>query len=237
MVEIGEMPILWHIMKFYSSYGHHEFIICCGYKGYMIKEYFSNYFLRKADVTFDLKGNTMDIHTNDVEPWKVTLVDTGESTMTGGRIKRVQPFVGNERFFLTYGDGLSDVNLDELVKFHEAQEVMLTLTAIQPPGRFGAFSLESGENRIGNFREKPRSDGHEMAWINGGFFVAEPDVFDLIEGDSTVWERSPMERMAHEEELAAFRHKGFWQPMDTLRDKQVLEELWKEGNAPWRNWS
>ncbi len=236
MVEIGDMPILWHIMKLYSAQGFNEFIICCGYKGYMIKEYFANYYLRRSNVTIDMKSNTLDVINNNMEPWKITLIDTGESTMTGGRIKRVQEYVGDERFFLTYGDGLSDVNLNDLLEFHRKENVHLTLTAIQPPGRFGAFSLDSGSNLIDSFREKPKGDGHESAWINGGFFVAEPEVFDYIEGDQTVWEREPMEQMAHTGNLSAYRHTGFWQPMDTLRDKQMLEEIWNAGKAPWKVW-
>lgn len=234
LVEIGGKPILWHIMKMYSNYGHNEFIICCGYKGYMIKEFFSNYFLHQSDVTFDLKNNKMEIHDNNTEPWKVTLVDTGENSMTGGRVKRIQKYIGNETFFLTYGDGVSDVNFDELLDFHKEQKTYATLTAVQPPGRYGAFSLEADKKLITNFREKPKGDGYESAWINGGFFVLEPQIFDFIEGDQTIWEREPMENLAVLNKLAAFKHFGFWQSMDSLRDKNVLEEIWESGNIPWK---
>jgi glucose-1-phosphate cytidylyltransferase len=236
MVEVGEMPILWHIMKSYSAHGFNDFIICCGYKGYMIKEYFRDYFLRRSDITVDLRNNSVEVHNVASEPWKITMVDTGENTMTGGRIKRIQKFIGNERFFLTYGDGLCDVDFNQLLDFHTSQNVYATLTATQPPGRFGAFSLESGSNLIENFREKPKGDGHDTAWVNGGFFVAEPEVFDYIEGDSTIWEREPLEKLARSNKLAAFRHRGFWQPMDTLRDKMVLEEILNSGKAPWKKW-
>jgi glucose-1-phosphate cytidylyltransferase len=236
MVQIGSMPILWHIMKMYGSYGHTDFIICCGYKGHVIKKFFSDYFLRKVNVSFDLKNNSMEILSNNVEPWKVTLIDTGENTMTGGRLKRVREYVGNERFFLTYGDGVSDVDFDKLVDFHIKQKTLATLTAVQPPGRFGAFNLEPDNDLIENFREKPKGDTHGSAWINGGFFVLEPEVFDYIEGDKTVWEREPMENLAHAKRLAAYRHSGYWQNMDTLRDKNVLDKIWNEGNPPWKNW-
>lgn len=236
MVEIGGKPILWHIMKMYSSFGHNEFIICCGYKGYMIKEYFANYFLQTSNVTFDLKNNTMEIHEHRTEPWKVTLVETGENTMTGGRIKRIKEYIDRNTFFLTYGDGVSDVNMDDLLKFHKSQKSFATLTAVQPPGRFGAFNLDSNNPKVHSFREKPKGDGHETAWINGGFFVLEPEIFDLIEGDATVWEREPMENLAQNNELSAYRHDGFWQSMDSLRDKNLLEELWQNGNAPWKKW-
>ena len=240
LVEIGEMPILWHIMKMYAAYGHNDFIICCGYKGYMIKEFFSNYYLKSSDVTFDLKNNKMELHSNSVEPWKVTLIDTGDNSMTGGRVKRVKDYIGNETFFLTYGDGVSDVNIKELLKFHKEQKTYATLTAVQPPGRYGAFNLESKQKLITSFREKPTGDdsehGQEVAWINGGFFVLEPEIFDYIEGDLTVWERDPMEKLATENQLSAYKHAGFWQSMDSLRDKQVLVEIWESGNAPWKVW-
>ncbi len=233
MVEIGGMPILWHIMKIYTAYGINDFIICCGYKGYVIKEYFANYFLHKSDVTFDLKHNTTHFHHNGAEPWKVTLVDTGDATMTGGRIKRVREYIGNEPFCCTYGDGVTDVNINKLIQFHREQNVLATLTAVQSPGRFGAFRLEEGEYRIASFREKPQEEG---VWINGGFFVLEPAVFDYIQDDSTVWEREPLKNLAQDGMLAAFRHEEFWHPMDTLRDKMVMEELWAHGKAPWKVW-
>jgi glucose-1-phosphate cytidylyltransferase len=236
MVEIGGKPILWHIMKTYAAHGVSDFVICCGYKGYMIKEYFANYFLHTADVTFDLRENRMEIHRAASEPWKVTLIDTGEATMTGGRIRRVREYVGNETFCLTYGDGVGDVDITRLLAYHSAQGALATLTAVQPPGRFGAFTLGDEQSRVHSFKEKPQGDG-EGAYINGGYFVLEPQVFDYIEGDSTVWEREPMERLAHEGHLAAYRHSGFWQPMDTLRDKNLLEDLWRSGRAPWKVWS
>jgi glucose-1-phosphate cytidylyltransferase len=233
MVEIGNRPILWHIMKIYSAHGINEFIICCGYKGHMIKEYFSNYYLHHADVTFDMRENRMTVHHTKIEPWQVTLVDTGENTMTGGRIKRIQPYVGNETFCLTYGDGVSDVDIRALLAYHREQGVTVTLTAVQPPGRFGAFSLSEGQTLIESFKEKPKGDG---AYINGGFFVVEPAAFDLIAGDETVWEREPLEQLAQRGQLAAYRHHGFWHPMDTLRDKNYLEGLWQSGQAPWKIW-
>ena len=236
LVEIGGMPIIWHIMKMYSSYGHHEFIICCGYKGNMIKEFFANYFLHHSDVTFDIKNNKMKIHSNNIEPWNVTLIDTGENSMTGGRIKRIKEYLDNETFFLTYGDGVSDVNFDSLLKFHKEQSTFATLTAVQQPGRYGAFNLESNNPKISHFREKPKGDGRDTAWINGGFFVLEPEIFDYIEGDSTVWEREPMENLAKEHHLSAFKHEGYWQSMDSLRDKTVLENNWQSGNPPWKKW-
>lgn len=237
LVEVGGMPILWHIMKMYSHYGHNEFIICCGYKGYMIKEFFADYFLRHSDVTFDIKNNKMKIHTNDIEPWQVTLIDTGENSMTGGRIKRIKKYVGDETFFLTYGDGVCDVDFNELLDFHNERKAYATLTAVQQPGRYGAFSLESGNDKITNFREKPKGDGHDTAWINGGFFVLEPEIFDYIEGDDTTWEREPMEALAQENQLNAFKHDGYWQSMDSLRDRTVLENIWEEGTPPWKKWS
>jgi len=233
MVEVGEKPILWHIMKIYSSYGLNDFIICCGYKGDVIKEYFSNYYLQKSDVTFDLKNNKMEIHQNDVEPWKVTLVDTGLGTMTGGRLKRVSKYIGEDTFCMTYGDGVSDINIRKLIQFHKNQKVLATLTAVQPPGRFGTFNLGFQETKISSFKEKPDGDG---AWINGGFFVLEPEVFEYIEGDSTVWEKEPLESLAGKGNLSAFKHNGFWQPMDTLRDKNVLEKLWSSETTPWKIW-
>jgi glucose-1-phosphate cytidylyltransferase len=260
MVEIGGHPILWHIMKLFSAHGINDFIICCGYKGYMIKEYFSKYWLHMSDVTFDLKNNglkvhikeyfskywlhmsdvTFDlknnglkVHQNNVEPWKVTLIDTGEGTMTGGRIKRVKDYIGNESFCLTYGDGVASLNISELIKFHLQQKTLTTLTAVQAPGRFGALALKKDEDTITTFREKPLGDG---AWINGGFFVCEPAVIDYISDDSTVWEQEPLQNLARDGMLSAFKHDGFWHPMDTLRDKNVLEELWQSGEAPWKVW-
>ena len=233
MVEIGGKPILWHIMKIYSAFGIDDFIICCGYKGHMIKEYFAHYFLYHSDVTFDLRNNQMKVHQNGVEPWKVTLIDTGESTMTGGRLKRVGEYIGDETFCLTYGDGVSDINISELISFHHKQETLATMTAVQPPGRFGTFSIAEGETKISAFREKPQIAG---AWINGGYFVLEPGVLEYIEDDSTVWEREPLERLARDGMLSAYKHKGYWHPMDTLRDKTVLEDLWQSGRVPWRVW-
>ncbi|AIQ26372.1 glucose-1-phosphate cytidylyltransferase [Paenibacillus sp. FSL H7-0737] len=231
MVEIGGSPMLWHIMKVYSSYGINEFIICLGYKGYLIKEFFANYYMHTSDVTFDFRTNEMQIHKNNSESWKVTLVDTGEHTLTGGRLKKVQQYVGDEAFCFTYGDGLSDVNILELVDFHKHENHLATVTAVRPPGRFGAFEFH--KNEIIGFQEKPMGDGN---WINGGFFVLEPEVFDLISGDNTTWEEEPMEKLAKSGELSAFMHEGFWQPMDTLRDKNKLEEMWNTGTAPWKVW-
>ncbi len=231
MIEIGGRPVLWHIMKSYSAHGIHDFIICLGYKGYMIKEYFANYFLHMSDITIDLKHNQVETHQNSAEPWRVTLVDTGDGTMTGGRIKRVRQYLDNENFCLTYGDGVSDVDIGALVAFHKAQNTLATLTGVQPPGRFGALNM--AENKITSFQEKPQGDG---GWINGGFFVLSPKVIDYIDGDATVWEREPMERLAREGELSAYLHRGFWQPMDTLRDKNHLEELLASGKAPWKTW-
>jgi len=233
MVEIGDKPIVWHIMKMYSTYGINEFIICCGYKGYFIKEYFLNYCLQVSDVTIDLKKNQTQVHQNGSEDWKVTLIDTGEKTMTGGRLKRVKDYIGDETFCFTYGDGVSDINIDELVSFHKREKTLATLTAVQPPGRFGAFKLSHNHNKITEFHEKPQGDG---AMINGGFFVLEPDVIDYIKDDTVVWEKEPMEKLAHENMLTAYRHYGFWEPMDTLRDKIYLEGLWTSGNAPWKVW-
>jgi len=235
MVEIGSRPILWHIMKIYSAYDINDFVICCGYKGYIIKEYFANYFLHMSDVTFDMKKNSMEVHQNNAEPWRVTVVDTGENTMTGGRLKRVKDYIGNETFCATYGDGVGDIDINALTAFHYEQKALATLTAVQPPGRFGAFTLETEQTLITSFKEKPRGGG-EGAWVNGGFFVLEPEVLDYIDGDSIMWEREPMERLAEGNHLAAYRHHGFWQPMDTLRDKHFLEELWQKGEAPWKIW-
>jgi len=231
MIEIGGKPIIWHIMKIYSSYGINDFIICCGYKGYIIKEYFSNYFMHMSDITIDLQKNCMEIHEGYAEPWRVTLVDTGEKTMTGGRLKRVQKFIGNEPFCFTYGDGVSNVNIAELIQFHKEQGRLATLTAVQPPGRFGSMDFE--ESSVKRFTEKPQGDG---SWINGGFFVLDPKVIDLIDGDECTWERLPMETLANENQLSAYKHAGFWQPMDTLRDKNKLEELWETNKAPWKIW-
>lgn len=236
MVEIGGKPILWHIMKIYSHHGINDFIICCGYKGYVIKEYFSNYFLHMSDVTFDMGKNQMEVHKKNAEDWRITLVDTGEGTMTGGRIKRIQPYVDGECFCLTYGDGVCDLDIKKSVEFHKANQAVVTLTAVQQPGRFGAFTLGSEESKISSFREKPKGDGHDNAWINGGFFVVEPEAFDFIAGDNTVWEKEPLEKLAESKQLMAYRHLGFWQPMDSLRDKNVLEDLWKSGSAPWKVW-
>lgn len=233
MVEVGGQPILWHIMKIYSAHGINDFIICCGYKGYVIKEYFANYFLRMSDVTFDMRFNQMNIHSGYAEPWRVTLVDTGENSMTGGRLRRVREHIGNETFCFTYGDGVSDVNITELVEFHRQQSTLATLTAVQPQGRFGAIALGEEQTKITQFHEKPVGDG---AWINGGYFVLEPEVIDYVEGDSTVWEQEPLQKLAHMGQLSAYKHAGFWQPMDTLKDKNYLEELWKKGNAPWKTW-
>lgn len=232
MVEIGGKPILWHIMKIYSFYGIKDFIICCGYKGYMIKEYFANYFLHMSDVTFDLANNSIDIHQNSSEPWKVTLVDTGEATSSGGRLKRVREYIGgDECFCFTYGDGVADINLDELIEFHLQQGREATLTAVSPPGRFGALSLQ--DNLVKKFQEKPMGDG---GLINGGFFVLSPKVIDRIDGDETVWEQQPLLSLTKDDQLAAFVHRGFWHPMDTLRDKNRLEQLWQSNEAPWKTW-
>lgn len=233
MVEIGGKPLLWHIMKIYSAHGIKEFVVCCGYKGYLIKEYFANYFLHMSDVTFDMEHNKMEVHQRYAEPWKVTLVDTGESTMTGGRLKRVADYVKDEEAFcFTYGDGVGDVNITELIAFHREQKVLATLTATIPPGRFGALDIEG--NKVNSFREKPKGDG---GVINGGFFVLSPKVIDYIADDMAIWEREPLERLAEEGNLAAYRHNAFWQPMDTLRDKMHLEDLWQSGRAPWKIWS
>lgn len=236
MVEIGGKPILWHIMKIYAQHGLNEFIICLGYKGFMIKEYFSNYFLHTSDVTFDLEQNTMHVHKKNSEPWKVTLIDTGENTMTGGRVRRIAEYLGNEAFCLTYGDGVSNVNISELIKFHKSQNALATLTAVQQEGRFGAFTLGSDETYVNTFKEKPKGDGVDNAWINGGFFVVEPEALNYISDDSTVWEKEPMEILAKTGKLAAYRHSGFWMPMDTIRDRNVLQEMWDAQKAPWKVW-
>ena len=233
MVEIGGKPILWHIMKMYSAHGFKDFIICCGYKGYMIKEYFANYFLHMSDVTFDMvNNNSMQIHQQHAEPWKITLIDTGENTLTGGRLKRVSQYLGNGDFCFTYGDGLGDVDLTKLISFHRAHGKLASITAVQSPGRFGALDLDG--NSVRNFVEKPHGDG---MYINGGFFVLSPKVIELIDDDNTIWEKKPLEALSSSGQLQAFRHSGFWQPMDTMRDKQHLEELWATGKAPWKMWS
>ncbi|HCU04868.1 MAG: glucose-1-phosphate cytidylyltransferase [Gammaproteobacteria bacterium GWE2_42_36] len=232
MVEIGGKPILWHVMKIYSTYGVTEFVICLGYKGYVIKEYFANYFLHMADVTFDMRNNSMQIHHQSAEPWKVTLVDTGDNTMTGGRLKRVKPYIENdESFCLTYGDGVGNVDIAAVIALHQKENRLATVTAMQPPGRFGA--LEFTGNQLTNFVEKPHGDG---GWINGGFFVLSPKVIDYIAGDATLWEQEPMRNLAKDGQMSVYFHDGFWQPMDTLREKQLLESLWASGKAPWKVW-
>lgn len=232
MIEIGGKPILWHIMKIFSHYGLHDFVICLGYKGYVIKEYFSNYFLHMSDVTYCMRENRMEVHQKYAEPWKITLVDTGETTMTGGRLKRIRQFIDNETFCFTYGDGLADINIQTLIDFHKKNGKKATLTAIQPPGRFGALHLDE-RNNVNVFKEKPIGDG---GWVNGGFFILDPEVFEYIDDDTTIWEESPLQKLASEQELLAYQHPGFWQAMDTLRDKNYLEELWKKQNAPWKIW-
>ena len=244
MVEVGGKPILWHILKLYSHFGINEFIICCGYKGYIIKEYFANYFLHTSDVTFDMADNSMEVHARKAEPWKVTLVDTGESTLTGGRLARVRAYLGDEPFCFTYGDGVADVDIGALIAFHRAEGRKATLTAVQPPGRFGSLAFDRG--RVLAFEEKPQGDGN---WINGGFFVLDPSVIDLVDGDQCTWEQKPLQTLAETGQLSAFHHSGFWQPMDTLRDsgfwqpmdtlrdRTLLEELWQSGQAPWKLWS
>ncbi len=232
MIEIGGKPILWHIMKSYAAHGINDFVVCCGYKGYMIKEYFANYFLHTSDVTFDLAKNTRQVHQNSSEPWKVTLVDTGEATMTGGRLKAVAEYLGNEDFCFTYGDGLADIDVGKLVACHRSSGKLATITAVQQPGRYGALEMKG--DRVAGFSEKPRGSGN---WVNGGFFVLSPKVLGYIEGPQTVWEREPLERLAKEGNLVAFPHEGFWQSMDTMRDRNLLEELWQSGRAPWKVWS
>lgn len=232
MIEIGGKPILWHIMKMYSSHGINDFVICCGYKGYVIKEYFANYFLHMSDVTFDMVGNEMEVHQQKAEPWRVTLVDTGEETMTGGRLKRVASYLKDEEAFcFTYGDGVSDVDLGKVIAFHKSHGKLATVTAVSPPGRYGALELDGG--RVKGFAEKPRGDG---GLINGGFFVLSPECIDTIEGDDVPWETAPLNEITRRGELMAYHHEGFWQPMDTLREKNLLEELWESGKAPWRTW-
>lgn len=231
MIEIGGKPILWHLMKIYSHYGINEFVICLGYKGYVIKEYFANYFLHMSDVTFDMEHNRMEVHEKNADPWRVTLIDTGTDTLTGGRLKRVKDYIGDETFCFTYGDGLADVNIKTLIQFHRDQGKAATLTAIQPPGRYGAVNING--NAVLDFQEKPAGDG---AWVNGGFFVLEPSVLDYIEGDLVSWESQPLQQLASENQLVAYRHQGFWLAMDTLRDKTQLEELWGR-NPPWKVWS
>ena len=232
MIEIGGKPIIWHIMKIYSAYGINDFIVCLGYKGYFVKEYFANYFLHMSDITLDMARNKMEVHQKGAEPWRVTLLDTGENTQTGGRLKRVKSYLGREPFCMTYGDGVADIDIAKLVAFHKKQGTLATVTAIQPPGRFGALKVNKS-NRITRFQEKPGGDG---GWINGGFFVLSPSVLDYVEGDGTIWESSPMESLASEGKLSAYKHHGFWHAMDTLRDKNYLEEMWGSGRAPWKIW-
>lgn len=233
MVEIGYRPILWHVMKIYSSHGVNDFIICCGYKGYVIKEYFANYFLHMSDVTFSMKDNTMKVHQNNAEPWTITLIDTGENTLTGGRLKRVRSYVqDDEAFCFTYGDGVGNINITELINFHKSHGKLATLTATRPPGRYGALILDS-KDQVEYFKEKPEGDG---SWINGGFFVLNPNVIDRIDDDQTSWESEPLAGLAKDGELFAYKHSGFWQPMDTLREKIILNDLWNDGVAPWKTW-
>jgi glucose-1-phosphate cytidylyltransferase len=234
MVAIGNKPILWHIMKIYSAHGLNDFIICLGYKGETIREYFADYFLNHSDVTYDLRNREVQVHRSEIEPWHVTLVDTGEKSMTGGRIKRIQDYIGNETFCLTYGDGVGDVNITELIEFHRNQKNLATLTAVHSPGRFGAFTLEEGNFKIMDFQEKPTQN---TTWINGGYFVLEPGIFDYIDGDDTVWEQKPMQKLSQDGMLNAYFHTGYWQNMDSLRDKEVLEEKWRSGNPPWKIWA
>jgi glucose-1-phosphate cytidylyltransferase len=231
MIDIGGKPVLWHILKIYSQHGINDFVICLGYKGYMVKEYFANYFLHTSDVTFDLVNNRMEVHHQHAEPWRVTLVDTGDHTQTGGRLKRVESYLDGETFCFTYGDGLADIDITAQLAFHKTKASLATMCAVQPPGRFGAINIE--DNRITRFEEKPSGDG---SWINGGFFILEPSVLDYIKGDATIWERDPLEALARDGQLSAYTHNGFWQPMDTLRDKLKLEELWQGGQAPWKAW-
>jgi glucose-1-phosphate cytidylyltransferase len=231
MIEIGGMPILWHIMKNYSHYGINDFVICCGYKGYVIKEYFANYFLHMSDVTFDIKNNKMEVHKKSAEPWKITLVDTGINTMTGGRLKKIESHLDNETFCFTYGDGISNVNISESLKIHKDKGTIATVTAVQPPGKFGRMNLKG--NSVEHFEEKPIGD---EGWINGGYFVLEPSVFKYLKNESTIWEREPLEELAKNKQLTAYKHTGFWHPVDTLWDKNYLENLWKENNVPWKIW-
>ncbi len=231
LVEIGGKPILWHIMKIYSSHNVNDFVICCGYKGYLIKEYFANYFLHMSDVTIDIKQNKMEVHNRFAEPWKVTLVDTGLETMTGGRLKRIKNYLDDETFCFTYGDGLSDIDITKMTAYHKNNKMLATVTAVQPPGRFGILGING--NNVTSLSEKPPGDGN---WINGGYFVLEPSVFDYLKDDTTIWERDPLERLAKENQLSAFKHTGFWQPLDTLREKNYLEEIWSSGKSPWKSW-
>jgi glucose-1-phosphate cytidylyltransferase len=231
MVEIGGKPILWHIMKLYSAHGINDFIVCLGYKGYIIKEFFANYFLHSSDVTIDLEKNSVEVHQNYAEPWRITLVDTGHHSQTGGRLKHIQSYINDDLFCMTYGDGVSDIDITALIAFHRKHERLATVTAIQPPGRWGLLDLN--EQKVSGFQEKPQGDG---GWINGGFFVLSPKVLDYISGDDMLWEKEPMTRLATEDELVAYRHQGFWQAMDTLRDKTYLEDLWQQGQAPWKIW-
>lgn len=235
MVEIGGRPILWHIMKIYAAHGINDFVICAGYKGYVIKEYFSNYFLHMSDLTFDMQNNSVEVHHKKAEPWRVTVIDTGETTMTGGRIKRIASFIPEDTFCVTYGDGIADINISHLIEFHKKSKATVTLTAVQPPGRYGALSFRADDSsKVVDFREKPVGDG---AWINGGFFVLNKSALDYIEsGDQTVWEREPLEKIAASQGLNAYKHRGFWQPMDTLRDRNDLQSLWESGKAPWKIW-
>lgn len=234
LIEIGSQPILWHIMKTYSMHGINDFIVCCGYKGNLIKEFFADYFRSHSDVTFDLRANQIEVHETRVEPWRVTCVDTGTDTMTGGRLRRVRPYLDEkEPFFLTYGDGVADLDIRKSLEFHQSHGRLATLTAVQPTGRFGVFSLTGNNTAVHSFTEKPEGDG---AWVNGGYFVLNPQVLEYIKGDHTVWEREPLEQLASEDNLRAFKHHGFWQPMDTLRDKMLLDNLWKQGRAPWCKW-
>ena len=234
LVEIGGKPILWHIMKIYAAHGLTDFVVCCGYKGHLIKRYFNDLFIQNSDLTIDLKTNQIEVHRTAAEPWRVTLVDTGETTMTAGRVSRIRQYVGREPFCLTYGDGVSNVDITSLIAFHREHGKLASVTAVQPPGRFGVFTLEEDDPTVSSFTEKPRGDG---AWINGGFFVLEPKIFDYIGGDDEMWEQEPMRRLAEAGELKAFRHTGFWHAMDTLRDKQVLQKMWEAGDAPWDIWS
>jgi glucose-1-phosphate cytidylyltransferase len=233
MVEIGGKPIIWHIMKLYSAHGINDFVIAAGYKSYILKEYFANYFLHMSDVTFDIGRNEMVTHSSAAEPWRVTIVETGDATMTGGRLKRVAEYLDGETFCMTYGDCVSDIDIGALVAFHREEGALATITAVQPPGRFGVLTLAEGQRRIAGFLEKPEGDG---AWVNGGFFVLEPAVIEAIDGDESIWEREPLERLATAGNVSAYRHSGFWQPMDTLRDRMVLEQLWESGSPPWRRW-
>ena len=231
MIKIGGMPILWHIMKIYSEQGFNDFIICLGYKGYIIKEFFANYRMHTSDMTFDLGKNQVEMHRSGTEPWRVTLIDTGEASMTGGRIKRIKPYLDSDPFCLTYGDGVANVDVRKTVEFHKKQGLAATITAVQPPGRFGSLEIEG--DRVKNFREKPKGDG---SWINGGFFVLNPSVIDYIDNDATIWEQTPLERLARDGKLSVYKHDGFWQPLDTLRDKKHLDGLWESGKAPWKTW-